>query len=163
LTPEICNFFVHSKSLNPRTYSNTMSSAMLRTMRVANLASRQLMRSSTQPSVVRFLRPAVLGNARALPQHSFHSSCMPRANAGDPMQGIDPNHPFIQQLRQNPHILQQLADFTVLLQEKGMDVSSGKQPGFGQVKSLSTHTHTLSLSHRSKNIQPHSFCYLNRF
>jgi hypothetical protein len=57
------------------------------------------------------------------------------------MQGIDPNHPFIQQLRKNPHILEQLAEFTVLLQEKGLDVSSGKQPGFGQVSLFRTSLH----------------------
>jgi hypothetical protein len=49
------------------------------------------------------------------------------------MQGIDSSHPFIQKLQSNPHILQQLADFTILLQEKGLDTSNGKQPGFGQV------------------------------
>lgn len=49
------------------------------------------------------------------------------------MQGIDSSHPFIKKLQNNPQILQQLADFTILLQGKGLDTSSGKQPGFGQV------------------------------
>jgi len=68
--------------------------------------------------------------------HTFHSAAIAPARAGDPMHGIDPNHPFVQKLRDNPHIVQQLADFTVLLQEKGLDMSSGKQPGFGQIMKL---------------------------
>ncbi|KAI8347348.1 hypothetical protein BD560DRAFT_338526 [Blakeslea trispora] len=43
-----------------------------------------------------------------------------------------PKHPLIDQIEQHPHILQQLVDFTQLLQSKGVDVS-GKQPSFMQM------------------------------
>jgi hypothetical protein len=43
-----------------------------------------------------------------------------------------PQHPIIEKLQQHPHIMQQLVDFTALLQAKGVDVS-GKQPSFMQV------------------------------
>ncbi|KAI8355062.1 hypothetical protein EDC96DRAFT_446753 [Choanephora cucurbitarum] len=43
-----------------------------------------------------------------------------------------PKHPLIDKIEQHPHILQQLIDFTQLLQSKGVDVS-GQQPSFMQM------------------------------
>lgn len=110
---------------------------MLRTLRLASQTSHMIVRKTAQPAALRSLRPSVYANLPSLPVHYMHSGTTARASAGDPMHGIDPNHPFIQKLRDNPHIVQQLADFTILLQEKGLDVSGGKQPGFGQVCSTS--------------------------
>lgn len=104
---------------------------MFRTLALLNRTSRLALRSSARYTAVG--SPSVRLNVRSLPVQSLHSSAFVRASAGDPMQGIDSSHPFIQKLQNNPHILQQLADFTILLQEKGLDTSNGKQPGFGQV------------------------------
>lgn len=108
-------------------------SSFLRTLRVASQSRRLALRNATQLTVRPILRSSVYANFPSFPVHTFHSAAIAPARAGDPMHGIDPNHPFVQKLRDNPHIVQQLADFTVLLQEKGLDMSSGKQPGFGQV------------------------------
>ncbi|KAG2173989.1 hypothetical protein INT44_000103 [Umbelopsis vinacea] len=107
---------------------------MLRTLTFLHRTSRLALRSSAQYTVVHL--PSVRPNLRSLPVHCLHSSAYLRASAGDPMQGIDSSHPFIKKLQNNPQILQQLADFTILLQGKGLDTSSGKQPGFGQIMKL---------------------------
>jgi hypothetical protein len=104
---------------------------MLRTLTLLTRTSRLALHSSAQYKAV--ASPSVQLNLRSLPVQCLHSSAFVRASAGDPMQGIDPSHPFIKKLQSNPQVLQQLADFTILLQEKGLDTSSGKQPGFGQV------------------------------
>lgn len=115
-------------------YLPFMSSSVLSTLRLTARASGRLLQSYTRPSVLlQTARPAIYARLPVMYSHSFHMTAIQAAEAGDPMQNIDPNHPFIQQLRKNPHILEQLAEFTMLLQEKGLDVSSGKQPGFGQV------------------------------
>jgi hypothetical protein len=61
---------------------------------------------------------------------SFHSSRGVWASSQDWQQ--PPQHPLIEKIQQHPHIMQQLVDFTNLLQSKGVDVS-GKQPSFMQV------------------------------
>ncbi|KAI8583361.1 hypothetical protein K450DRAFT_223268 [Umbelopsis ramanniana AG] len=107
---------------------------MLRTLTLLTRTSRLALRSSAQYTAIG--SPSVRPNLRSLPVQCLHSSAYVRASAGDPMQGIDTSHPFIKKLQSNPQILQQLADFTILLQEKGLDASSGKQPGFGQIMKL---------------------------
>ncbi|KAI8880113.1 hypothetical protein K501DRAFT_255685 [Backusella circina FSU 941] len=67
---------------------------------------------------------------RAPPVASFHSSRGVWASSQDWQQA--PQHPLIEKIQQHPHIMQQLLDFTNLLQSKGVDVS-GKQPSFMQV------------------------------
>ncbi|KAH8555940.1 hypothetical protein BGW37DRAFT_479159 [Umbelopsis sp. PMI_123] len=109
---------------------------MLRTFSLLNQTSRLAVRASARYTAVSPFIPSVQVSLRALPVQCLHSSATARASTGDPMQGIDPNHPFIRKLQSNPHILQQLADFTLLLQEKGLDTSSGRQPGFGQIMKL---------------------------
>lgn len=64
---------------------------------------------------------------------SFHASSRFAASASDPFQSAS-SHPVMQKIGANPKVMQQLADFTVLLQKKGIDVQ-GKQPGFSEVKS----------------------------
>ncbi|KAI9265668.1 hypothetical protein EDC94DRAFT_603764 [Helicostylum pulchrum] len=43
-----------------------------------------------------------------------------------------PAHPLIEKIQQHPHIIEQLVNFTSLLQSKGIDVS-GKQPSYMQI------------------------------
>ncbi|KAI8637957.1 hypothetical protein BD408DRAFT_423714 [Parasitella parasitica] len=54
------------------------------------------------------------------------------ASSHDWQQTPPPQHPLIEKIQQHPQIMQQLIDFTQLLQSKGVDVS-GKQPSFMQV------------------------------
>lgn len=64
---------------------------------------------------------------------SIHTSAKQLlASSHDWQQTPAPQHPLIEKIQQHPHIMQQLVDFTQLLQTKGVDVS-GKQPSFMQV------------------------------
>lgn len=64
---------------------------------------------------------------------SIHTSAKQLfASSHDWQQTPAPQHPLIEKIQQHPHIMQQLVDFTQLLQSKGVDVS-GKQPSFMQV------------------------------
>ena len=63
---------------------------------------------------------------------SFHASSRFAASASDPFQSAS-SHPVMQKIGANPKVMQQLADFTMLLQKKGIDVQ-GKQPGFSEVR-----------------------------
>ncbi|KAI8371775.1 uncharacterized protein BYT42DRAFT_581542 [Radiomyces spectabilis] len=71
----------------------------------------------------------------AIPNHvlrsGFHHLGSQRASASDHWPQAK-SHPLVDKLRQHPHIMQQLIDFTALLQEKGFDVS-GKQPSMMQI------------------------------
>ncbi|KAL1918497.1 uncharacterized protein VTP21DRAFT_3157 [Calcarisporiella thermophila] len=69
---------------------------------------------------------------------SFHSSPFHRDQNESGHRGVDPNHPLIQQLASNPHILHSLTEFTQLLQEKGLDVTGAKPPSFMQMMKLMT-------------------------
>lgn len=59
----------------------------------------------------------------------LHKATPCRASEGWPSGAT---HPIMQKIQQNPHIMQRLVDFTVLLQKKGINVQ-GKQPGFTEV------------------------------
>lgn len=64
---------------------------------------------------------------------SIHTSAKQLfASSHDWQQTPAPQHPLIEKIQQHPNIMQQLVDFTELLQSKGVDVS-GKQPSFMQV------------------------------
>lgn len=63
---------------------------------------------------------------------SFHASSRFAASASDPFQSAS-SHPVMQKIGANPKVMEQLAEFTMLLQKKGIDVQ-GKQPGFSEVK-----------------------------
>jgi hypothetical protein len=130
----LCSYYLYF-------FPNFMSSSALSTLRLASRTNGRLLQPYTRPCLLRTVQPTIYARLPTMSSHSFHRTAFQSAEAGDPMQGIDPNHPFIQQLRKNPHILEQLAEFTVLLQEKGLDVSSGKQPGFGQVSLFRTSLH----------------------
>ncbi|KAG0164481.1 hypothetical protein DFQ30_009881 [Apophysomyces sp. BC1015] len=68
-------------------------------------------------------RPSVIGRA------TFSHVAPLRASAHDG-QG-PPMHPLIDELKKHPHIIQQLADITELLQSKNLD--STKEPSFMEV------------------------------
>ncbi|KAG2215155.1 hypothetical protein INT46_006541 [Mucor plumbeus] len=64
---------------------------------------------------------------------SIHTSAKQLfASSHDWQQTPAPQHPLIEKIQKHPHIMQQLVDFTQLLQSKGVDVS-GKQPSFMQI------------------------------
>ncbi|CDS09190.1 hypothetical protein LRAMOSA10550 [Lichtheimia ramosa] len=65
---------------------------------------------------------------------SFHASSRFAASASDPFQSAS-SHPVMQKIGANPKVMQQLADFTMLLQKKGIDVQ-GKQPGFSEMMKI---------------------------
>lgn len=63
----------------------------------------------------------------------FHSKSINYfASSHDWNSSKPPTHPLIEKIQQHPHIMNQLVDFTNLLQTKGVDVS-GKKPSFMQV------------------------------
>lgn len=63
----------------------------------------------------------------------FHSKSINYfASSHDWNSSKPPTHPLIEKIQQHPHIMDQLVDFTNLLQTKGVDVS-GKKPSFMQV------------------------------
>lgn len=61
-----------------------------------------------------------------------HKSINYFASSHDWNDSKPPVHPLIEKIQQHPQIMDQLVDFTNLLQSKGVDVS-GKQPSFMQV------------------------------
>ncbi|KAI8078263.1 uncharacterized protein B0P05DRAFT_543133 [Gilbertella persicaria] len=66
-----------------------------------------------------------------IPNGSFHTTAKQLfASSHDWQQA--PKHPLIDKIQQHPHIMQQLVDFTQILQSKGVDVY-GKQPSFMQL------------------------------
>ena len=65
--------------------------------------------------------------------NSFHSKSINYfASSQDWGNSKPPVHPLIEKIQQHPHIMEQLIDFTSLLQTKGVDVT-GKKPSFMQV------------------------------
>ncbi|CDH59525.1 hypothetical protein RO3G_06883 [Lichtheimia corymbifera JMRC:FSU:9682] len=65
---------------------------------------------------------------------SFHASSRFAASASDPFQSAS-SHPVMQKIGANPKVMEQLAEFTMLLQKKGIDVQ-GKQPGFSEMMKI---------------------------
>jgi hypothetical protein len=88
-------------------------------------ATRQLFLSAHRVHFKRAVLPAF-----ALPKNLHTSAPKLFASSHDWQQ--PPQHPLIDKIQQHPHIMQQLVDFTALLQSKGVDVS-GKQPSFMQI------------------------------
>lgn len=62
---------------------------------------------------------------------SFHHTPLRAASMPEGWNASDA-HPIVQKIRDNPQVMDQLVEFTVLLQKKGIDVA-GKQPGFADV------------------------------
>lgn len=88
-------------------------------------ATRHLFFNAQRAHIKRIILPAIV-----LPKNHLHSSTKLFASSHDWQQ--PPSHPLIDKLQQHPQIMQQLVDFTALLQSKGVDVT-GKQPSFMQI------------------------------
>lgn len=85
------------------------------------------------------LRPStttksILYRSSFISMKSLHSSVNWNASSHDWNDQKPVTHPLIEKIQQHPHIMDQLIDFTSLLQAKGVDVS-GQRPSFVQVKS----------------------------
>jgi hypothetical protein len=88
--------------------------------------TRQLLLSAHCVHFKRIITPAFV-----LPKSHLHST-PPKLFASSHDWQQPPKHPLIDKIQQHPHIMEQLVDFTTLLQSKGVDVS-GKQPSFMQI------------------------------
>lgn len=103
---------------------------------VARPASRALFHKTFQPTYTRTLTKSIFFRSTTtqfLQTHSFHHTRLNYfASTHDWNEQKPPAHPLIEKIQQHPHIMQQLIDFTSLLQTKGVDVS-GKKPSYMQV------------------------------
>ncbi|KAI9499736.1 hypothetical protein BDB00DRAFT_795354 [Zychaea mexicana] len=66
---------------------------------------------------------------------SFHHSQLRTASLPDGWDASSASHPIVQKIRENPQVMDQLVEFTMLLQKKGIDVA-GKQPGFADMMKI---------------------------
>ncbi|KAI9303635.1 hypothetical protein BJ944DRAFT_165086 [Cunninghamella echinulata] len=87
-----------------------------------------------QASITRSIFISTHNNIQQQQQRSFHftkNNNFASPQSWKPGQS-GPMHPLMEQLSQNPHIMQQLIDFTAFLQTKGID-PTGKQLNYMQV------------------------------
>ncbi|KAI7886382.1 uncharacterized protein EV154DRAFT_521268 [Mucor mucedo] len=102
--------------------------------RLITLASRPATRKLFKNTHLRPIAatPSILYRSNFVPINSFHSSVQWSASSHDWNDQKPVTHPLIEKIQQHPHIMEQLIDFTGLLQSKGVDVS-GQRPSFVQI------------------------------
>lgn len=94
-------------------------------------ATRMLFKNTTsRPNTI---TKSILYRNTFVPMSSIHNSVNWCASSHDWNDQKPVTHPLIEKIQQHPHIMEQLIDFTSLLQTKGVDVS-GQRPSFVQVK-----------------------------
>lgn len=88
-----------------------------------------------RPTTVAALSKSVLLRRSACQIKQFHSNTINYFASSHDWNTNKPSnvHPLIEKLQQHPHIMSELVDLTNLLQQKGVDISSGKKPSFMQV------------------------------
>lgn len=77
---------------------------------------------------------SILCRSSYVPMSSFHNSVNCFASSHDWNDQKPVTHPLIEKIQKHPHIMEQLIEFTGILQTKGVDIS-GQKPSFVQVKS----------------------------